>query len=161
MLQSSSVNLLNDRDVPPLGRGDGLRSLVQHHHPPGEVTPQLHPADVASGLGDGLGLEGGHHGQLVTEDPVVSPQIIPEPNFLQLVDQSRGRGLELTQGLLPPAERDKVVLIAQLPGGDGDRTPGQSQHCAGCLGVRVEVELCRLGDVADTLQSRTALGPLD
>ena len=122
---------------------------------------------MLAGLADSLGVEGRHHGKLVTQYPVVSPGIISEPDLsddvmtshtatqpsylLHFVYQSCSRGLQLAQDLLPPAERDEVVLVAELPGGEGDGTLGQPQHRAGGLGVRVEVKLCAARHVADAL----------
>ena len=47
-------------------------------------------------------------------------------HLLQSVDHPGLRRVDFTQDLLPPGEGDEVVLVAQLPGGDGGGAPGQS-----------------------------------
>ena len=49
-----------------------------------------------------------------------------DSHLLQPVDHSGLRRVDFAEDLLPPGERDEVVLVAELPGGDGGGAPGQS-----------------------------------
>ena len=70
-----------DSDIPPVGPLDSVHLLVQHHHAPGQLPPQLHAGHMLAALQHTLTVECSHHGQLVTQDPVVSPGPATEPNL--------------------------------------------------------------------------------
>ena len=79
-----SVKFLNDRDIPP-ALDTHVRPLVQDHHPTWHVSPQLHCGHVSAGLDHTLRIQTGHHGQLVTQDPVISPNPVTEPNLADVL----------------------------------------------------------------------------
>ena len=45
-----SVQFLYDSDIPPVRPLDSVHLLVQHHHAPGQLPPQLHAGHMLAAL---------------------------------------------------------------------------------------------------------------
>ena len=73
------VQLFYHSDVPSCWALHSAHPLVQHHHAPGHLPPQLHGGNMLATLQHTLAVQGSHHGQLVTKDPVVSPGPVTKP----------------------------------------------------------------------------------